>query len=119
MNAGFFSEIINFMSKTYLIFKFCKDNLLLLDSHDLLLQVEPVRRPLEAGDLLVLPLHHARHLLQLPPEVRDGLLQVGSPGEGSQRAGVGLHVIGAEEEDPGDVPEAVRHSRTEIVPPPW
>ena len=42
---------------------------ILLDGHDLLLQVEPVRRPLEAGDLLVLSLHHPTHLLHLSSEI--------------------------------------------------
>ena len=91
----------------------------LLDGHDLIVEIEPVGDPLEAGDLLVLSLHHSTHLLHLSSEIMNslslvtlicdsleichGLLQVGSPGQGGQGPGVGLHVIGAEQQQRGQV----------------
>ena len=97
---------------------------ILLDGHDLIVEVESVCDPLEAGDLLVLFLHNATHLLHLSseilpalsiwiqlrytlsPEISDGLLQVGAPGQRRQGPGVGLHVIGAEQQQRAEVEEA-------------
>ena len=93
----------------------------LLDGHDLIVEIEPVGDPLEAGDLLVLSLHHPTHLLHLSSEIMNsltlscytltsdsleichGLLQVRTPGQGGQGPGVGLHVIGAEQQQRGQV----------------
>ena len=41
---------------------------ILLDGHDLIVEIEPVGDPLEAGDLLVLSLHHPTHLLDFSSE---------------------------------------------------
>ena len=45
----------------------------LLDGHDLIVEIEPVGDPLEAGDLLVLSLHHPTHLLHLSSEIMNSL----------------------------------------------
>ena len=45
----------------------------LLDGHDLIVEIEPVGDPLEAGDLLVLSLHHPTHLLHLSSEIMQAL----------------------------------------------
>lgn len=94
---------------------------ILLDGHDLIVEIEPVGDPLEAGDLLVLSLHHPTHLLDFSSknkcspsfllgcdlcdslEIRHGLLQVGPPGQGGQGPGVGLHIIGAEQQQRAEV----------------
>ena len=36
-------------------------------------------------------------------EIRHGLLQVGPPGQGGQGPGVGLHIIGAEQQQRGEI----------------
>ena len=46
---------------------------ILLDGHDLIVEVESVCDPLEAGDLLVLFLHNATHLLHLSSEILPAL----------------------------------------------
>ena len=46
---------------------------ILLDGHDLIVEVESVCDPLEAGDLLVLFLHHPTHLLHLSSEILPAL----------------------------------------------
>ena len=97
---------------------------LLLDGHDLVVKVEPVGDPLEAGDLLVLSLHHSTHLLHLTSEIINhltsgsvvmlvtdsleichSLLQVWSPGQGGEGAGVRLHIIGAQQQQRAEVVE--------------
>ena len=70
LDAGLLSQIFNFVSAN-IQSRNSREMIkcLLLDGHDLVVKVEPVGDPLEAGDLLILSLHHSTHLLHLASEI--------------------------------------------------